>query len=412
MNIALFEDAGFVNLLPLVWLRACFELRCGRDLLVDKVRRHAGGRLARLMVRPRLSELVHDRTPLEPAVDGKNWCLLNARAMFVGDALLPRMGTAWVLNGSLVAVVLPPDEARTLDESLVRDEGRLEKWLGNFRIERPPAEVRLISYPWDLILANGPELMRQCRDGGVQAGRVYAGAHLLNSAAIHVGEGSVVKPGAVLDAEAGPIHVEGDVLIQPNAVLEGPCFVGERSIVRPGAVLRGGTTIGPVCKVGGEIESSVVQSHSNKQHDGFLGHSFVASWVNLGADTVTSDLKNTYGSIRVSINGVGVESGQHFLGAIVGDHTKTGIGTILPTGGVLGICANVFTHSGVPKFVPSFAWLTEQGLTRYRIEKALDIARTVMARRDVELTPGEEALLRACEQEAFEVEAAGWAGRV
>lgn len=412
MNIALFEDSGVRSLLPLVWLRACFELRVGCDRLLDRVRRHAGGQVARLLIRDELADVVADRVRTRTPVEDQGWCLLNGRALLTGDVVMPPMGVAWVSNGALVAVSLPADDFHALDVSMLRDDERLASWLRPFKTERPPGSVRLMRYPWDLILANDAELRRQCVSGGTQAGRIHAGAHLLNAGAIHVGEGSVIKPGVVLDAEDGPIHIESNVTIQPNVVIEGPCFVGADSIVRPGAVLRGGVSIGPVCRVGGEIESSIFQGYANKQHDGFIGHSFVAPWVNLGADTVTSDLKNTYGAIRVSLNGVGVESGQHFLGAIVGDHTKTGIGTLLPTGGVLGVCANIFTHGPVPKFVPSFAWLTDQGLTRYRIEKALDIARTVMARRGMELTTNDEALMRKVEQRALEIESAGWAGRV
>src|SRR5690606_39694563 len=167
-------------------------------------------------------------------------------------------------------------------------------------------------------------------------------------------------------------------------------------------------SIGPVCRVGGEIESTIFQGYSNKQHDGFVGHSFIGEWVNLGAATVTSDLKNTYGTIRVSVNGQPVETGQHFLGATIADHAKTGIGTILPTGGVIGVAANVFTQNPVPKFVPSFAWLTDAGLTQYRLEKAVRIARVVMGRRDRELGPAERRLLEHVAEAARQIEAAGW----
>jgi UDP-N-acetylglucosamine diphosphorylase/glucosamine-1-phosphate N-acetyltransferase len=226
---------------------------------------------------------------------------------------------------------------------------------------------------------------------------------------IHIAPGARVKPGVVLDAEEGPIHIDRDALVQPNVVLEGPCYIGPGSIVRPGAAIRGGTTIGPVCKVGGEIEASIIHGYTNKQHHGFLGHSYVAEWVNLGADTVTSDLKNTYGTIRVFINGVGVETGEHLIGSIIGDHSKTGIGTILPTGCVIGVAASVFTQRPLPKFIPSFAWLTDEGMTSYRVEKAVQIARTVMLRRDVCLSDEERQLLEQVAQVARQIESAGWA---
>ncbi len=410
MNIVLFEDAGYRELLPLTWLQPAFEIRCGRDRLIDKVRAHAGQHLVRVLVRPELERVVRERTPLHEPVGSYNWCFLNARCMPRADLLLPPVGCAWVRDGSLLAATLEPAAAAAMRADLFLDPARLAEWTRSLRTEPAPAEVELIRHPWQPALCNAEELQRQCRTvGGQIEGRVYSGAHLLNTDMIRIAPGAVVMPGVVLDAEPGPIEIDGDALIQPNAVVEGPCYIGPRSIIRPGATLRGGVTIGPVCKVGGEIEASVFQGYANKQHDGFLGHSFVGSWVNLGASTVTSDLKNTYGTIRVSVNGIGVETGQHFIGAMIGDHTKTGIGTILPTGCILGVASNVFTRQPVPKFVPSFAWLTDEGLTRYRIEKAVVIARQVMGRREIELTEAEAELLARTAELAGEVEAAGWA---
>jgi len=408
MNIGLFEDFRYVQLLPLVWLRAAFELRCGRERLIDKVARHMGPRIVRFWVRDVLREALAERFDLAETNPDEDWWLLNARVLVTADVVGPPPGYAWEANGTLVAVGLTHDRIGEVSPELFLDGARLREWVSGFRCEPPPSCVRLIEHPWDLVLANPDELARECNRGGVQEGEIHPGAHLLNPGNIHVARGARVKPGVVLDAEEGPIHIDRNAHIQANAVLIGPCYVGWDSVVRPGTRVREGTTIGPVCKVGGEIEASIFQGFSNKQHDGFLGHSFVGEWVNLGADTVTSDLKNTYGTIRVSINGVGVETGQHFVGSFIGDHSKTGIGTILPTGCVIGVASNIFTQSTVPKFVPSFAWLTDEGLTKYRLDKAIHIARIVMARRDRHLSEADERLLAFVSQTAPEVEAAGW----
>ena len=206
----------------------------------------------------------------------------------------------------------------------------------------------------------------------------------------------------MLDAEHGPIFISEDVTVSANASLEGPCYIGSGSLIQPGAVLRDGMSIGPRCKVGGELESSILHGFSNKQHDGFLGHSYVAEWVNLAADTVNSDLKNTYGTIRVPINGVEVESGLMFVGLTMGDHSKTGIGQMFPTGSVVGFGCNVATCEFAPRFVPSFTWLTPKGAEPYDVERCLGVARRVMARRQVELTKAHEGLFRSV---------ATWAGR-
>ncbi len=410
MNVGLFEDAGYVNLLPLTWLRACFELRCGVDHLIDKVRAHAGGPLARLWVREALREAVRDRHRLDAPDQDESWLWLNARAHVKGTLAAPPVGTSWRRNGTVLVAHLSPADAAELGPEICLVDGALDAWLEarQYRSTAPPDTISLVQYPWDLPLGNGDELRRQCGPGGVHEGRIYAGAHLLNPGAIHVARGATIKPGAVLDAESGPIHVDAGAVIQPNAVVEGPAYIGPRSQIWPGATIRN-ASIGPVCKVGGEIEASIVHGYSNLQHGGFLGHSYIAEWVNLGAGTITSDLKNTYGTIRVYLNGVGVESGQHFIGSIIGDHAKTGIGTILPTGCVVGLAANIFTQTAIPKFVPSFAWLTDTGMTNYRLEKALDIAQIVMARREIELTRAERKLIEHAAAQAREVEIAGWA---
>ncbi|MFQ5805067.1 MAG: putative sugar nucleotidyl transferase [Phycisphaerae bacterium] len=408
MNIALFEDAHHTRLLPLTWLRACFELRCGRDRLIDKIRAHVGQRISRLFVRRTIREVVKDRIELAEPVEGESWCLVNGRVLASGNVPTPPIGVAWKLQGTLLAATLPAKDLAALSADLFLDEQKLEEWTQGRHVEPAPETLRLINYPWDLVMANGKELRRQCTNGGVSDGTVHEAAHLLNAGEIHIAPGARIKPGVVLDAEGGPIHIERDVLIQPNAVLEGPCYIGPGSTIRPGAVIRDNSSIGPVCRVGGEVAASIFQGYSNKQHDGFLGHSFVGEWVNIGADTITSNLKNTYGTIRVSLNGVNIETGQHFVGSFIGDHAKTGIGTILPTGGVVGVAANVFTQNAVPKFVPSFAWLTDEGMTTYRVDKAIDIARIVMGRRDRHLSNAEVRLFEVTAKLAREVEAAGW----
>lgn len=407
MNIALFEDAGVQKLLPLTWLRATFELRCGCDLLIDKVRTHLPPGPARVLVRAALGGLVEERTRLAPVEAGADWCLLNGRALVTGAFVPPAPGVAWQQNGNLIAAGVRAGHMEALTAELLGDPNGLDAFLRPYRNEPPPAEVRLIEHPWQPALLNADELRRQWR-GGEQRGTVDHGAHLLAPGNVHIAAGARVKAGAVLDAEDGPIHVAEGALVQPSAVIEGPCYIGPQSIVRPTTVIRGGTTLGPVCRVGGEIEASIFQGYSNKQHAGYIGHSYVASWVNLGANTVTSDLKNTYGAIRVSVNGVGVETGEHFIGAMIGDHAKTGIATILPTGCVIGVAANVFTQKAVPRFVPSFAWLTDEGVSPCRVEKILQIAQIVMGRRDLELSDVECDLLRRTAELARQVEAVGW----
>jgi len=146
--------------------------------------------------------------------------------------------------------------------------------------------------------------------------------------------------------------------------------------------------------VGGELEETIVHSYSNKQHDGFLGHSYLGMWVNLGADTNNSDLKNNYGNVKVYVDGEMVDSGSMFVGLTMGDHSKSGINTMFNTGTVVGVSCNVYGGGFPPKFIPSFTWGGAEGLVEYRLDKALETARAVMNRRKIDLTAADEKLIR------------------
>jgi UDP-N-acetylglucosamine diphosphorylase/glucosamine-1-phosphate N-acetyltransferase len=160
-----------------------------------------------------------------------------------------------------------------------------------------------------------------------------------------------------------------------------------------------------VCKIGGEVDASIFQGYSNKQHDGYVGHAYVGSWCNLGALTTNSDLKNNYSTVRVWTPEGETDTGERFVGVFLGDHAKTAIGTVLNTGTVIGFCANVVSTGFPPKHVPSFSWGGSQGLAPYDLEKAIAVARLVMQRRQVALEPADEVLFRALHAEST------WGGR-
>jgi UDP-N-acetylglucosamine diphosphorylase/glucosamine-1-phosphate N-acetyltransferase len=264
--------------------------------------------------------------------------------------------------------------------------------------------VKLLEWPWQFVNANLDLLHRDWRNemAGV-AGAVAEGSYLVNSDGIHIGWGTKIKPCVVIDAEDGPVWIGDNVTILPHSYIQGPAYIGSGTLIQPGATVHAGTTIGPRSKIGGEIEASIVQGFSNKQHDGFLGHSYVGSWVNIAADCINSDLKNTYGKIRVPINGRDVDTGEMFVGMFVGDYSKAGINVSFPTGAVIGFCSSVFAARS-PKFVPSFAWLDGESVQRFDEQRALPIARKVMARRQCQMTPAEEQLFLSVRQQALAVE--------
>ncbi|MFN3394901.1 MAG: transferase, partial [Candidatus Thermochlorobacter sp.] len=172
-------------------------------------------------------------------------------------------------------------------------------------------------------------------------------------------------------------------------------MIGQGATVKISAKLYDYVYIGAFSKVGGEVESSIIERYANKQHEGFLGHSYISSWCNLGADTNTSDLKNNYSTIRMNVGGKEIDTKMQFLGLIMGEHSKCGINTMFNTGTVVGMSSNIFGAGFPPKTIGSFQWGGAEGFVRYDLDKALEVARTVMKRRNVQLTPEYETLFRA-----------------
>jgi len=202
-----------------------------------------------------------------------------------------------------------------------------------------------------------------------------------------------IHPSAVIDETHGPVMICEDAIIQPLAVISGPAVIGPSSTVRPHADIKH-SVIGPGCKVGGEIEESILQGWSNKQHLGFLGHSYICEWVNLGAGTTNSDLKNTYGHVHVTMPWGREDTQRMFVGLLMGDHSKSAIGTQFLTGTVCGVSSNVVSTGFPPQSIPSFRWLD----TSYDVDKAVSVAKTVMQRRSKVLGESTEHLLRECAQ--------------
>ena len=409
-NLVIFEDAGFVNLLPLVYVRGVSQLRCGCTSLRERICRVLGHDQPTLYVRSELAAVTAQCPQVRVAQKSTGptpTLFVNGRCL-LGDKIAPANGNLVGRQGNQVAYIWADAKlSAKLTAEVFADDTKLQESLTS--IAGVETDVKLINYPWDLIGQNSWALAQDWRylGGGDCAERICAGAHLLARDNISIGAGTVVKPGCVLDGENGPIIIGNNVTLEPNSTLEGPLFIGDNSIIRAGAVLREGTSIGPACKVGGEVAESIIHSCANKQHDGFLGHSYLGQWVNIGAGTVTSDLKNTYGTIAVPINGRSVDSGRMFVGLTMGDHSKTGVNTTFATGSVVGFASCVCCSQVAPKFVPSFSWLTDTEHASARLEKMLETAQRVMARRDVTMTAADKELFLNIPQRAQQIEKAG-----
>ncbi len=255
-------------------------------------------------------------------------------------------------------------------------------------------DATFLNYPWQLVEWNAQAILHDLAAmKSERFGHVHALACLEAPERIAIAQGADIGAFAVLDAREGPILVGKGAKIAPHTCVTGPCVIGAGTQLLGGFV--SGTSFGPECRIAGEVEASVWQGYGNKRHHGFVGHSVFGEWVNLGALTTTSDLKNNYGHVRVHVDGVEVDSRSGKVGSIVGAHVKTGIGTLLTTGASVGVGANLFGGGQfAPKSIPSFGWWDGKSMVTHDIDKFVATARIVCGRRGRIFTPEDEAACR------------------
>lgn len=194
---------------------------------------------------------------------------------------------------------------------------------------------------------------------------------------------SKIKGNFEIDTENGIVIIERDVKIEPFSFIKGPSFIGRESIIKSGTKIYS-SYIGPVSRIGGEIDSTLFIGYSNKAHEGFIGHSIIGEWVNLGALTTNSDLKNNYSEVKIQIKDEIIKTGTIKFGAIIGDHVKTGIGTLIPTGAYIDVFSNIFSGGKFcPKYIPPFSWVSYDKIETYELEKAIETAKKMMTRRNI-----------------------------
>lgn len=258
--------------------------------------------------------------------------------------------------------------------------------------------IPVIERPWHLFQHCGTAIANDF--GLLTVGRRSETLSALNTV---IGDPKLIflEPGAkveasILNTTNGPIWIGRDAEVMEGCMIRGPFALGDHSQLKMGAKIYGACSFGPECRVGGEVNNSVILGYSNKGHDGFLGNSVLGEWCNLGADTNTSNLKNTYGEVQAwSYAAMAlVATGRQFLGLVMGDHSKCGINTMFNTGTVAGVCANVFGSGFPPKHIPSFAWGGAEGFTTAAPDKVFSTCARMMERRHVPFTAEDEAILR------------------
>lgn len=397
MNICIFEDGNYQNFLPLTYLRPVFELRCGASLLWEKFREKFPNDNFSFITRDYLIPTLKmrmDGAEIDSRLNlDEDTLLINGRWLYLGETI-ELNESVYLYHDEIVYAYLKKETIKK------NHDAKLETFLSNIKneLKSTPIDVKMIHYPWNLIQYNGEALssdFKALKTKGILGNFSDQAVIVGDKDAVHVARGAEVQPFVVIDTCHAPVIIDEGAIIYPFSWIEGPAYIGKNTFI-VGGKIREGTTLGPVCRVGGEVEETIIQGYTNKWHDGFLGHSYVCEWINLGAMATNSDMKNNYSNIKVQINGVPVDTHDWKAGSFIGDHSKLGIGALLNTGSVVGVCANIFGGKGQmpPKFIPSFSWGSSSDLVEYRLDAAIQTGKIVMSKRQVEQSAADVELLK------------------
>ncbi|MGB7161070.1 MAG: putative sugar nucleotidyl transferase [Tepidisphaeraceae bacterium] len=409
MHVVIFEGSRWPSFAPLCLNRPVFMLSTGMSTLFEKQLRHFAPTRLTLWVRPELAESVRTRVlsklsipcAVNEPLDDEPATLVSGRTLHFRKFGYPTEPYAAIGEGGVHnALVHMP--------GLAPADGlnRTDKWMKIHDLPQFTPRARIVESLSDLISWNDESLIEDSTQlHGKPRPKPAGPHHFINDDDVWLGDNVKLMPGCVLDASEGPVVLGDSVKVGANAYIQGPTYIGPHSTVQPMTIIRGGTSIGRLCKVGGEIENSIMLGHSNKGHYGFLGHSYVGKWVNFGAGASTSNLKNTYGEVSIHIGSKTIHTGRQFFGSLIGDHVKLAIGTRLMTGTYVGFCSMIALSGFAPSFVPSLSFLTDKGTEPYRIDKAVKVMKAAYSRRDLEWTEADERILEHVQKSAGQIEA-------
>ncbi len=371
MNYILFDESIVrTNLLPLTFVRPVADIRVGILTIREKWEKRLKAKTSTL-TEPYLSNKF-------PIVKMAENILINGSICpndeIIGAVNKLKPNQTLVYNDTIIALHVTQEDLDRIGEAT-------STGIEEIRIEEAPLKI---SHTWEIFCKNEEAIATDFRllTKGRKSCQISDSNRTLGVENIFIEKGAKVEC-AVLNGTTGPIYIGKNAEIMEGAVIRGPFVLGEGAQVKMGAKIYGPTTVGPFCRVGGEINNSVLFGYSNKAHDGFLGHSVIGEWCNLGSDTNTSNLKNTYDTVRLWSYGKQTFVNTHlqFCGLIMGDHSKCAIDTQFNTGTVVGVNANIFGSGFQRNFIPSFIWGGTAGHTNYNIKKALEVAEIVYKRR-------------------------------
>jgi len=383
MQLCFFEDSNFTNFHPLTLTRPVDDLRTGIFTISEKWSHALKTSHISRVLRPVLNN-IFDSGNID---ESQNCIWINSRYLPTPD-LVEKIsnlneGQCLQFGDDIIAA-----SVNGRDSASWHDAG-LPEFKNLFVLET--THYPSITNLWDLFLLNGDQITRDLEfiDGSSPVATDISGQAVLeNSDNIYAQKGATVEAGCVLNAEKGPIFIGKNATVMAGSYIRGPVAICENSSIKMGARIYPDTTVGPVCKVGGEVSNTIFHSYSNKAHDGYIGNSVVGQWCNFGAGTTVSNLKTNYSPIRLTDweTGREIDTNQQFLGVVMGDHTKTAINCVINSGSIFGVNCNILSRDFPPKFVDSFSWVGSNVIQRYNLGKAYQAMKKMMARRDVPFT--------------------------
>ena len=406
MMIALFEDETYENLFPITYTRPVYECRTGMYILRERVQKSY----------PTSKLVCFARSYLAPTLRKRFSLVVNNPAAIDDDVLL--INGTLILNDTTKQLI----ERKHVKDTLVTQNGRIAyahlsqntaqeyarelckplttqgtKKLAKKSKQTETQKLPLLTYPWEFVNHN-TELIKE---DYAALGRKECEGTIDSKAAVYgketdvyVGKDSFVEAHVTLDARDGPIYIGNGTNVHSGSRITGPTYISDKVII-PTGLIREGCSIGPVSRIGGELEETIIQGYTNKYHLGFIGHAYIGEWVNMGAATTNSDLKNTYGNVQVTAKGKNIDTGSTKVGCFIGDHTKTSIGTQIYTGKKIGVASQV--HGFVTKDVPSFTvWAQSLGPkpVELYLRSAIQTQKKALSRRNVEQTKEDIELLK------------------
>lgn len=404
MNIVVFEDAGVRNLNPITLSRPAYAITCASYRLIDRLVEFQTNTIG--LVRPFLERIqLNDFQNLSLELDTSHTrtMFVNARTaptvanlaelnhLYQGKWTADRTASTLVRSGWAVAAAIVPTERL----SGVEPTGWLkliESLSAEPDVEIVDDKIRLFDYPHDIISQN-LESFEASLAYRIAVDRRGEPRYTEVQPDVFLGKDVHVSQNVVFDSSTGPIVIEEDVRIGPLCYFRGPVHIGPRTKISEHASIKDGVSVSHTCKIGGEVEGTILEAYTNKQHHGFLGHSYLGSWINLGAGTCNSDLKNTYGTVNMEYNGEKVSTGLQFIGCIMGDYAKTAINTSIFTGKTIGVASMVygFATTNVPCFVNYARTFNEFGCLPPEV--VVTTQKRMFARRNVEQRPCDIQLL-------------------